>query len=68
MAVPDDAAYASNWKRILLTDVGIGLAAVLIGVWRGGAFLVVSAAGVVYVAAVGRRALRWRRLRQERLG
>lgn len=68
MAVPDDAAYAANWKRILLTDALLGVFAVLIGVWRSGAFLIVSAAGVVYVAAVFRRFLRWRRLRQERLG
>lgn len=68
MAVPDEAAYAANWKRILLTDALLGVGAVLIGVWRGGAFLLVSAAGVVYVVAVFRRFLRWRRLRQERLG
>ncbi|MDQ1439074.1 MAG: hypothetical protein QOK43_2703 [Acidimicrobiaceae bacterium] len=68
MAVPDDAAYAANWRRILLTDAALGVAAVLIGVRRGGLFHLVAVAGVGYVAAVFRRFLRWRRLRQERLG
>lgn len=68
MAVPDEAAYAVNWKRILLVDALLGLAAVGVGVRQGGFWLALSAAGVVYIAAVFRRFLRWRRLRRERLG
>jgi len=66
MQMPDEAAYARNWWRILLTDAALGVAAVAVGVWRGGAMLVVALVGLVYIGAVGRRALKWRRLRQER--
>jgi hypothetical protein len=65
MQVPDNAAYARNWWRILLTDGLLGLAAVAIGLWRGGLLLVLALAGAVYVGAVVRRFLRWRRLRGE---
>jgi hypothetical protein len=65
MAMPDEAAYARNWWRILLTDALLGAAAVAVGVWRGGALLVLSLIGLVYIGLVGRRALKWRRLRRE---
>jgi hypothetical protein len=65
MPVPDEAAYARNWWRILATDALLGAAAVAIGLWRGGPLLALTAIGLVYLALVGRRALKWRRLRRE---
>jgi len=65
----DETAYASNWRTVLAADAAVGLLPVVIGVvlvvqgsvvW--GPLLV--AAGAVYVVLVGRRALRWRRLRR----
>lgn len=66
--MPDDAAYASNWLRILGFDAALGLVAVAVGVGKGGAYLLLAAAGVVYDVFVARRFLRWRRLRRDRLG
>ena len=66
MTVPDDAAYASNWLRILGFDFVLGLVAIAIGLGKGGGFVVLAVAGVVYDVAVARRFLRWRRLRRER--
>jgi hypothetical protein len=68
MTVSDDAALASNWRRILLIDALLGLAAVAIGIWRGGFFLVLVAAGAAYDVAIYRRYLRWRRIRQASQG
>ena len=67
---PDDAAYASNWWRILLIDFGIGtgimaLGGVAVMAW-GAVGLLLVALGVFYVVQVLRRALRWRRLRDAR--
>jgi hypothetical protein len=64
--VSDAAAYAPNWWRILLTDAALGLVAVVAGLARGGGFRVLSVVGAVYVAAVARRFVRWRRLRASR--
>ena len=69
MPARDEAAYARNWWSILLVDAGLGIAAAAFGLWRlvagsvllGGALV---ATGVVYVALVGRRFLRWRTLRR----
>ena len=65
MTVPNEAALASNWWRILLVDALLGVAAVAVGLWRGGLLLVLAGAGAVYVAAVARRFLQWRRLRAQ---
>jgi hypothetical protein len=67
---PDDAAYASNWWRILLIDFGIGMGIMAMGgvavmAW-GPVGLLLVALGVFYVVQVVRRALRWRRLRDAR--
>jgi hypothetical protein len=64
--VPEQAAYASNWWRVLLVDALLGVAAAAVGLWRGGAFLVLAALGAAYVVAIAVRALRWRRLRRAR--
>lgn len=66
MAMPDEVAYAPNWWRILLVDALIGVAAVAVGLWRGGPLAVLALIGAVYDAAVARRFFKWRRLRQER--
>jgi hypothetical protein len=66
MAMPDEAAYARNWWRILLLDGLIGAAAVAVGLWRGGPLVVLALIGAVYDAAVARRFFKWRRLRRER--
>jgi hypothetical protein len=65
--VPDDAAYASNWWRILLVDalIGVGIAAVgvFLGLtWTPVALLLVPL-GAYYEFLVVKRMLRWRRLR-----
>ena len=66
--VPDEAAYAPNWWRILLIDGCIGLALIVVGVlagigWTPIAFALVPL-GVFYDYLVTKRMLRWRRLRQ----
>lgn len=66
----DSTAYAVNWLTVLAVDALVGVLVAAIGVWlltRGTAVLgvVLLVAGLVYVALVGRRFLRWRRLRAE---
>lgn len=63
------AIYASNWRSILIIDSFVGLAIFAVGValivwwnWLFGSF--VGALGLTYMAAVGRRFLQWRWLRQ----
>jgi hypothetical protein len=65
--VPDDAAYASNWWRILLIDAAIGVGIAVAGVvfaltWTPIAWALVPL-GVFYEYLVTKRMLRWRRLR-----
>jgi hypothetical protein len=63
----DNAAYAANWKTILLVDAGIGWVFVIIGVVLGSALgLVLAGAGAAYLVIGFRRAWRWKRLRTER--
>jgi hypothetical protein len=67
----DEAAFAANWRTILLIDAAVGWAAVAIGaaLYLLDAAAVVGAllfgAGAVYVTFGLRRARRWRRLRAE---
>ena len=66
----DEAAYAVNWRRILLVDLLIGVAAGAVGialVVTGTVFVgaLLGALGAVYVVLVGRRFRRWRRLRDD---
>ena len=68
--MPDEAAYASNWWRILLVDVSIGVGAVLAGLvlafsWSPLAWGLV-ALGVFYTSLVIRRVFKWRDLRRAR--
>ena len=66
----DDApAYARNWWTVLVADGLLGVVVAGAGLWAMasasvfvGAALV--AAAVFYLGLVGRRALRWRRLRR----
>jgi hypothetical protein len=66
--VPDDAAYAPNWWRILLIDAGIGVVIVVVGVvlalaWSPVAWALVPL-GVFYEYQVIKRVFRWRALRR----
>ena len=65
--VPDEAAYAPNWWRILLIDALIGVGIALVGVFLGLTWNVVAFAlvllGTYYEFLVVKRMLRWRRLR-----
>ena len=68
--MPDEAAYAPNWWRILLIDacVGLGIAAagVFLGVtWTPVAWVLVPL-GAYYEYLVIRRVARWRALRAAR--
>lgn len=63
------AIYARNWRQILLVDAGLGVAVAVAGVvvmvvWSVYVGAFVAALGLTYVAAVGRRFLQWRWLRQ----
>ena len=67
----DHAAFAANWRQVIAADAAVGGAGIVVGLVvlfvlnsvAVGAGL--AALGVLYVAAVGRRALRWRRLRAD---
>jgi hypothetical protein len=65
--VPDEAAYAPNWWRILLIDALIGVGIAVVGVvlalaWTPVAWALVPL-GAYYEYLVIKRILRWRRLR-----
>jgi hypothetical protein len=65
----DQVAFAANWRTVLLVDglVGVAVAVgglVLLATGRSVLGGLVVAAGLLYVGAVTRRAIRWRRLRQ----
>jgi hypothetical protein len=63
----DNAAYAANWKTILLVDAGLGWVLVVMGLILGNALgLVLAGAGAAYLVIGFFRARRWRRLRTER--
>jgi hypothetical protein len=63
----DNAAYAANWKTILLVDAGLGWVLVVMGLILGNALgLVLVVAGAAYLVIGFRRAWRWTRLRTER--
>lgn len=64
------AASAVNWRRILLTDAGVGLVFVAIGLVLMATWVSVIGAGVVafggtYLVLVGRRFRVWRALRRD---
>lgn len=63
----DNAAYAQNWRTILLVDAGIGWALVVIGLILANALgLVLVVGGAAYLVIGFFRARRWKRLRAER--
>lgn len=67
----DQAAYAANWRQVIAADAavgGVGVAAGLVVLFAFRWVVIgagVAALGVLYLAAVSRRALRWRRLRAD---
>jgi hypothetical protein len=70
--VPDEAAFASNWWRILAIDLTIGLATVVVGVaggmrWSPLAWALVPL-GAYYCFLVLKRIVRWRSLRRQGQG
>lgn len=63
----DRAAYAANWKAVIVVDAVLGWAAVLVGLVLANLVgVVLAAAGAAYLVLVWRRLRRWRRLRLER--
>ena len=69
-SVPDEAAYAPNWWRILLIDALIGIGIAVVGVvlaltWTRVAWVLVPL-GVYYEVLVIKRIARWRALRGRR--
>ena len=65
--MPDEAAYAPNWWRILLIDALIGVGIAVVGVvlaftWTRAAWVLVPL-GVYYEVLVIKRVARWRALR-----
>ena len=66
----DEAAFASNWRTVVLVDAALGVAVAVAGVaWAVVANpvlgVVTAAAGTAYTVVVARRFARWRRLRAE---
>ena len=66
----DSAAYAANWKVVLLADAGLGLVIALVGLIILATVHVVmgamlASAGFVYLIPVARRARRWSSLRRD---
>ena len=68
--VPDEAAYAPNWWRILLVDAVIGLGITAVGVFLGLTWTpiawVLVPLGISYEFLVVKRVARWRALRATR--
>lgn len=63
----DAAAYAANWKTVILVDAALGWVAVVVGLALASLVgVVLAAVGAAYLVAVWRRLRRWRRLRIER--
>jgi hypothetical protein len=65
----DSAAFAANWRTILVIDIGMALIVfagglVLAGTGSGWGW-VLAAAGSVYVFFACGRAAKWRRLRRQ---
>ena len=70
MRLSDEAAYASNWRTVLLVDAAVGVAAfafgaTLMALGHPLGFIAVLV-GVGYGVMIVRRGHRWRRLRRAR--
>jgi hypothetical protein len=70
MRLSDEAAYASNWRTVLLVDAGVAAVAfvsgaILIAIGHPLGFIAVLV-GLGYGAMIASRARRWRRLRRAR--
>ena len=66
----DSAAYAANWRSLLIVDAGLGLVVLVAGVALAVAVnlvvgTLVVAVGAAYTALVAARARRWARLRRQ---
>jgi hypothetical protein len=65
----DSAAFASNWRTVLLVDALVGVGVALGGVallfeYNPGVGAAVIAMGAIYVVLIAVRARRWSRLRR----
>ena len=65
----DSAAYAANWRTILVIVAVMAVAVLAAGavlVWSGSGWgWALSAVGFVYAFFAGGRAVKWRRLRRQ---
>jgi len=65
----DDAAYAANWRTVLLIDAAVGAVTAAAGMLLLFVLPVLGAllasGGVVYAVLVVRRTRRWARLRRD---
>ena len=66
----DSAAYAANWRTLLIVDAGLGVVVLVAGVALAVAVNVVVgtlvvAVGAAYTSLVASRARRWARLRRQ---
>ena len=62
----DQAAFAGNWRTILLIDAAIGWAMIIVAfLVRGIIGLVLLGAGGAYLVLNLRRGRRWRAMRRE---
>lgn len=66
----DEVAHAANWRTVLAVDAALGVALALAGLFLAVAKdapvgWLVAAAGLAYVVLVGRRYLRWQRIRDD---
>jgi hypothetical protein len=63
----DDAAFADNWRTIVVVDAVIGWLLVVVGLVLANVVgVLLVGAGAAYVFFGLRRARRWKRLRNER--
>lgn len=68
-ASDDSAAFAVNWRTVLVVDALVGVLMAVVGVaayflWNIGVGLALMIVGAVYVVLVANRARRWSRLRR----
>jgi hypothetical protein len=65
----DSAAFAANWRTIVVIDLSMAVAVLtggLVLAWSGSAWgWALATVGAVYAFFAGGRAVKWRRLRRQ---
>ncbi len=61
---PSPAAAASNWRTVVVADMGMGVAVIVVGmvlafVWQPVIGAGIASLGLVYTVLAGRRASQW---------